>query len=242
MTDDGSPPPDPGVRDAVRQALSVSFATGLYGVSFGALSTVAGLSLAQTAVLSLLMFSGGSQFALVGVVGGGGAPVSAILSASFLGVRNALYGIRLGPLLALHGWRRVLAAHLTIDESTAVATAQSTRRAARAGFWWTGVGVFVLWNAFVLAGALAGDALADPGRWGLDAAAAAAFLGLLWPRLSTREVRLVVLAAGTLALVLVPLAPPGVPVLAAAALAVVISRTPAGRRPAADDAGPGVAA
>ncbi|SDS64696.1 Predicted branched-chain amino acid permease (azaleucine resistance) [Paraoerskovia marina] len=211
-------------RAVVRQALSVSVATGLYGVSFGALATVAGLSLAQSMVLSLLMFSGGSQFALVGVVGSGGAPLAAVLSASFLGVRNALYGVQLSPLLALHGWRRALAAHLTIDESTAVATAQPTRALVRLGFWWTGAGVFVLWNLLVLVGAVAGDALGDPQRWGLDAAAGAAFLGLLWPRLASRAVALTVAIAAAVAVLLVPVTPAGVPVLAAAAVAIVLGQ------------------
>ncbi|BDZ43899.1 hypothetical protein GCM10025865_31980 [Paraoerskovia sediminicola] len=115
-----------------------------------------------------------------------------------------------------------------------MATAQPSRAAARAGFWWTGVGVFVLWNAMVLAGALAGDLLGDPRAWGLDAAAAAAFLGLLWPRLGTRTARVVVLLAVVVAAVLVPLAPPGVPVLAAAAVAVVAAQVlPGGPPPSA---------
>ncbi|MFJ1510692.1 AzlC family ABC transporter permease [Cellulosimicrobium funkei] len=225
------------VRAAVRQAVSVSVATGLYGISFGALSVVAGLDVAQTMALSLLMFSGGSQFALIGVVGAGGAPVAAITTAGFLGVRNALYGAQLGPLLALRSWHKVVAAQFTIDESTAVATAQRSRRAVRAGFWWTGVGIFVLWNAMTLVGALAGDALGDPRAWGLDAAAAAAFLGLLWPRLATRAMQLTAAAAVVVAAALVPVAPGGVPVLAAAAVAVVIGQVDARRRRAADRAG-----
>ncbi len=219
------PPPDPAVRSAVRTAVSVSVATGLYGVSFGALSVAAGLDLPQTMVLSLLMFSGGSQFAAVGVVGAGGAVGAVVATAGLLGARNGLYGVQVAPLLGVRGWRRLLAAHLTIDESTAVATAQPTRAAARAGFWWTGAGVFALWNACTLLGALLGDALGDPRRYGLDAAAAAAFLALLWPRLSgpdARRVRAVAVAAAVLALALTPVVPAGVPVLAAAALAVVV--------------------
>lgn len=220
--------PDPAVRAAVRTALSVSLATGLYGVSFGALSVAAGLDLPQTMVLSLLMFSGGSQFAAVGVVGAGGAVGAVVATAGLLGARNGLYGVQVAPLLGAGGWRRLLAAHLTIDESTAVATAQPTRTAARAGFWWTGAGVFVLWNACTLLGALLGDALGDPRTYGLDAAAAAAFLALLWPRLSggdrraVRTVRVVAVAAAAVALALTPVVPAGVPVLAAAALAVVV--------------------
>ncbi|WP_242448518.1 AzlC family ABC transporter permease [Cellulomonas sp. WB94] len=180
-----SPDRSPAVREAIRQAVSVSLATGLYGVSFGALAVAAGLDLPQTAALSLLMFSGGSQFAFIGVLGPGGA-VAAVATAGLLGTRNGLYGPQVAPLLGAHGWRRPVAAQLTIDESTAVAAAQHDRAASRAGFWWTGIGVFVLWNVFTLVGALLGDALGDPRRYGLDAAAAAAFLGLVWPRLGTR--------------------------------------------------------
>lgn len=213
------------MRAAVRTAVSVSLATGLYGVSFGALSVAAGLDVPQTMALSLLMFSGGSQFAAVGVLGAGGGVGAVVATAGLLGARNGLYGVQVAPLLGVHGWRRLLAAHLTIDESTAVATAQPGPASTRAGFWWTGAGVFALWNAFTLLGALLGDALGDPRRYGLDAAAGAAFLALLWPRLAgprTRTVRVVAVAAAVTALALTPVVPPGVPVLAAAALAVVV--------------------
>jgi len=206
----------------LRQALSVSVATGLYGISFGALSIVAGLNLLQTMALSTLMFTGGSQFAFVGVIGAGGAPVSAVATSGLLGIRNGLYGIQLGPLLAIKGWRRVLAAHVTIDESTAVATAQTTQPLRRAGFWWTGFGVFVGWNTMTFVGALVGNALGDPKMYGLDAAAAAAFLGLLWPRLASRTAQACALVAVIIACVLIPVAPPGVPVLSASLAAVLV--------------------
>jgi predicted branched-subunit amino acid permease len=209
-------------RGAVRQAVSISVATGLYGVSFGALAVAAGLDLLQTQALSVLMFTGGSQFAFVGVVGAGGGGVAAAATAALLGARNALYGAVMAPRLGVRGPRRLLAAHLTIDESTAVATAQRTPEASRAGFWWAGVGVFVLWNVFTLAGALVGDALGDPSRWGLDAAAGAAFLGLLWPRLAARSAQLVAAGAIVVALALTPVTPAGVPVLAAALVAVAV--------------------
>lgn len=213
--------PDPAAA-ARRQAVSVSVATGLYGVSFGALSVAAGLSVPQTVALSLLMFSGGSQFAFIGVVGAGGAAGAAIASAALLGARNGLYGAQLTPLLDLPGRWRLPAAHVTIDESTAVATAQPTRAAARTGFWWTGVGVLVLWNAFTLLGALVGDRLGDPRAYGLDAAAGAAFLALVWPRLASRTAQGVAAAAVAVALATTPLLPAGVPVLLAAVVAVVV--------------------
>lgn len=215
---------DDARRAAVRQAVSVSVATGLYGISFGALGVAAGLSIPQTMALSLLMFSGGSQFAFVGVVAGGGAAGAAIATASLLGVRNALYGPLVTPILRVGRRLRPVAAQLTIDESTAVATAQRDRSAGRVGFWWTGIGVYVLWNAFSFAGALVGDALGDPRRYGLDAAAAAAFLGLVWPRVTgpgTRLAQLVALGAVLVALASTPFVPAGIPVLLAALVAVV---------------------
>lgn len=222
MCDSDDVTPHDPVAAARRQAVSVSVATGLYGVSFGALSVAAGLSVPQTMALSLLMFSGGSQFAFIGVVGAGGAVGAAVASAALLGARNGLYGAQLTPLLDLP-WRwRLPAAHVTIDESTAVATAQPSRRAARVGFWWTGVGVLVLWNLFTLLGALAGDRLGDPRAYGLDAAAGAAFLALVWPRLASRTAQGVAAAAVVVALATTPVLPAGVPVLLAALVAVVV--------------------
>ncbi len=227
----------PEERGAVRQAVSVAVATGLYGISFGALSVAAGLDVLQTMALSLLMFSGGSQFAFIGVLGAGGAPGAAIATAGLLGARNGLYGVQVAPLLGARGWRRPLAAHLTIDESTAVGTAQRTAAAIRTGFWWTGAGVFLLWNAFTLAGAVLGDALGDPTRYGLDAAAAAAFLALLWPRLAGRLARLTAAGAQLGALALTPVVPAGIPVLAAAVVAIVVGWASPGHRPAAAPGG-----
>ncbi|ACZ30258.1 AzlC family protein [Xylanimonas cellulosilytica DSM 15894] len=229
------------VRAAVRQGLSVAVATGLYGISFGALSVAAGVGVWPTMALSLLLFSGGSQFALVGVVGSGGSPFAAVATAALLGVRNGLYGAVVAPVVRARGPRRLLAAQLTIDESTAVAAAQGDRRAARAGFWVAGGGVFVLWNVFTLVGALAGDALGDPRAWGLDAAAAAAFLGLVWPRLAPRRAQLVAAVAVAVSVTLVPFVPPGVPVIAAAGAAILVGLAagPDGAaHPRADDADP----
>lgn len=206
----------------LRQSISVGVATGAYGLSFGALAVAAGLTVPQSCALSLLMFTGGSQFAFVGVVGAGGSPVAAVATAGLLGVRNGLYGLQMAPVLAARGARRLAAAHLTIDESTAVGTAQPTPPLRRLGFWVTGLAVFGLWNASTLVGAVVGDALGDPRRWGLDAAAAAAFLGLLWPRLREGRARGVAAGAVVVAAALTPLVPPGLPVLAAAAVAVVL--------------------
>jgi len=209
---------------AREQAISVSVATGAYGISFGALSIAAGLDVWQTMALSLLVFTGGSQFAFIGVLGAGGAPIAAVVTSTFLGIRNGFYGVALAPVLRpLNGPRKAWAAQVTIDESTAVALAQPADDvpARRDGFWWAGVGVFVLWNAFTVVGAALGSAIGDPGRWGLDAAAAAAFLALLWPRLAPRRAQLVAAASAIVALALTPVLPAGLPILAAAVVAIV---------------------
>lgn len=211
---------------AARQGLAVGVATGAYGISCGALGVVAGLSVWQTVLTSLLLFSGGSQFAFFGVVAAGGSPVAAVATSSLLGVRNAFYGLQLVDLLQVRGWRRPVAAHLTIDESTAVAIGQRDRTQSRIGFWVTGGAVFVLWNATTLIGALAGDALGDPRSYGLDAAAAAAFVGLLWPRLRGRDPLATAALAVLVTMVLAPVTPPGVPVLVAAGAAVLVGLAP----------------
>ncbi|WP_313356181.1 AzlC family ABC transporter permease, partial [Microbacterium sp.] len=180
---------DHALREVWREGLGVAVATSAYGISFGALSVASGLDVWQTCVLSLLMFTGGSQFAFIGVFGAGGiaALPSAVASAALLGVRNVAYGMRMSSIIGDGFWRRAAAAHVTIDESTAVAISQETPQLRRLGFWLTGLGVLVGWNLTTLAGALLGDVLGDPKAWGLDAAAAAAFLALLWPRLRERQ-------------------------------------------------------
>jgi predicted branched-subunit amino acid permease len=217
-----------GETDAVRRAwragVSVTVATSAYGLSFGALAIASGLDLWQTMVLSLLMFSGGSQFAFIGVVAAGGG-IAGVASAAMLGLRNALYGMSMRRVVEPRGALLPLAAHVTIDESTAVALAQTEPRAQRAGFWVTGVGIYLGWNLATLAGALLGDLLGDPRQWGLDAAAAAAFVGLLWPRLRARQAVAVAAGSAVVAAALLPALPAGMPVIVAAAVGVVVGLT-----------------
>ena len=215
-------------KNTVRDSLSVALTVGAYGVAFGAASVAAGFSVLQSCLFSLLTFTGASQFAAVGVVASGGAPLSAIAAATMLGTRNALYGIQMAPLLGVRGLRRVTAAHLTIDESTGVALSQAPRGTAamRLGFWLTGVGVFTFWNLFTLLGALGAQALGDPASWGLDAAVPAAFLGLVWPRLENNFLRLVAVSSMAFALVITPWLPAGLPIIASALVAAAMGWRP----------------
>ena len=202
-------------------SIGVGFATGLYGISFGALSVAAGLDLWQTMVLSLLMFSGGSQFAFIGVVATGAGVVPAILSAWLLGVRNGFYAIRMNPVLSVRALLKPVAAQLTIDESNAVSLlGEPDRKKERLGFWLTGVAVFIFWNTFTFVGAVVGSQLGNPTDWGLDAAAAAAFLGLIWPRLNESKLLVLAVASAFVATSLSVVLPAGIPVLLTAVLAV----------------------
>ncbi len=207
-------------RQIISDGLAVAVATGAYGLSFGAIGVSSGLDVAQTCALSLLVFTGASQFAFVGVIAAGGVPLLGAFSGLLLGVRNALYGLKLAPLLDWHGVRRAAAAHLVIDESTAMSVTRDSTAAARVGFLTTGIGVFVLWNASTLIGAIVGTSIGDPRDYGLDSAVGGAFLALLWPRLSTSRARVAAVLAAMLALVLVPLTPAGIPVLAAGVVAL----------------------
>jgi len=202
---------------AVRMGLSITAAVGVYGVSFGALSVASGLSILQTCALSLLMFTGGSQFAFIGVIGGGGTGAAAWAAATLLGVRNGVYGMQLKTLIRPTAAIIPLMAQMTIDESTATATVQSDHDERVRGFWTAGLGIYVFWNLSTLLGGLLGDSIGDPARWGLDGAAVAAFLGLLWPRLRSRDPIALAVVATLTTLIALPLVPPGIPVLLAAA-------------------------
>jgi len=205
-----------------RDSLSVSFTVGAYGVAFGAAAVANGFSIVQSCLLSLLTFSGASQFAVIGVIGAGGSAISGIATASLLGFRNGLYGVLMSPILKVRGFKRLIAAHITIDESTGVSLSQEARgpEAMREGFWLTGFGVFIFWNLFTLAGALGAKAMGDPSAWGLDAAVPAAFLGLVWPRLKSSTDKTLAIVAALFAIATTPFLPAGLPIIGTAVIAV----------------------
>ncbi len=204
-----------------RTSLSVAFTVGLYGAAFGAAGVTAGFSILQTCLLSLLLFSGASQFAVVGIMGAGGSAISAIATATLLGFRNALYGLQLAPILKVTGLKRILSAQITIDESTAVSTMQENNDDKVRGFYLTGIGVYVFWNLFTYLGALGASAIGDPAVWGLDAAVPAAFCGLVWPRLKDKKQFLISALAIFMALSLTPISAAGVPIIATVLLAII---------------------
>jgi branched chain amino acid efflux pump len=232
-------------RGIVRNALGIGIASAAYALSFGAISTTAGLSITQTCVLSLLMFTGASQFAMVGVIGAGGSAWAGAATAALLGTRNALYGVRLSSLLQVAGLRRLVAAQFVIDETTAMAIARTDALSpsgrgqeggvtqvsrdiaeSRLAFWSTGLILFSLWNLGTLIGALATQVFPDPKALGLDAAPPAAFLALIAPRLRAREPVAIALGAVVVALAVLPFVPSGVPLLIVALMVALIGLRP----------------
>ncbi len=205
-------------RGVVIEAITIGVTTGAYAIPFGALAVTSGLNLWQTVALSVLMFTGASQFALVTVLAGGGSAMAAVASGTLLGARNLFYGLRMRQILqpgpALSG----LAAQMTIDESSAMALAHYDRPVPRPAlaFWSTGVSVFVLWNAGTLVGAVGASSIGDPTRWGLDAAVPAAFLALLWPQITSRRLLGVAIVAAVVGIAMTPVLSAGLPVLCAA--------------------------
>jgi 4-azaleucine resistance transporter AzlC len=222
--------------EIVRAAAGIGLYAAAFGFTFGAVATAAGLPILQVVTLSLVLFSGASQFALVGVLAAGGPAVAALSAALLLGCRNAFYGLPLTPILRPCGLRRLWTAQFVIDETTAMAVGQRTPRAGRFAFWVTGLGLFALWNLGTFAGALIGGGI-NTSAFGLDAAAPAIFLALLWPQLSRTRGRTTALAAVAVTLSLVTVAPAGVPIIAAAAVAIVAGLLPGRGRDSSADQG-----
>jgi branched chain amino acid efflux pump len=226
------PAPLPERAAILRAAIGLGLYAGVFGMSFGAVAISSGLSVGQAMLLSLVMFSGASQFGFAGVVASGGTPFAAVAAALLLGVRNAFYGVAVSEILAPRRLAKLWTAHFVIDETTAMALGQTNPRARRYAFWASGVILCALWQVGSLAGALVGSAI-DPGSFGLDAAAPAVFLALLWPNLHRTDARLVAVGGVVVAVALVPVLPAGMPVVAAAAVAVI-----AGWRPRRSDRSP----
>jgi branched chain amino acid efflux pump len=203
--------------DILSRAAGIGVAVGVYGISFGVLAVASGLSPAQACVMSMLVFTGASQFAFVGVLAGGGGALAAMGPAIMLAVRNAAYGLSLASILPPRLRDRALAAHLVIDETTAMARSQSDPERARHAFLATGVSVWIFWNLGTLIGALAGGGIGDPKTLGLDAMFPAAFLALLAPQLRRPGAPVAAVAGVVIAMALVPFAPAGVPIIAALA-------------------------
>lgn len=209
-------------------SVTLGAVVGVFAVVFGAVAVAAGGSVLQACAMSLLVFTGASQFTAVSVVDSGGTTGSALSAAMLLAARNGVYGLTMASHLDGPLARRLVAAQLTIDETTAMATAQATPAHRRAAFWITGGSVYVFWNLGTLVGAVAASAI-DPATYGLDAAFPAGFVALLAPQFRTRVGRRAGLLGGTICLVTIPFVPVGLSILCAGA-AVVLGIPPDSQR------------
>jgi 4-azaleucine resistance transporter AzlC len=201
-------------------SLTLSFAVGVFGVSFGVGAVSAGATVMQACAISLLVFTGATQFSAVSVIAAGGSTASALGGALLLAARNGVYGLTMSRRLTGSLGKRLVAAQLTIDESTAMSAAQDDPDLQRAAFWITGLSVYVFWNVGTLLGALAGSAI-DPETFGLDAAFPAAYAAMLWPLVRDGRGRLAAMIGAAICLALIPFVPVGIPILCAA-LAVLV--------------------
>ena len=210
----------PELRPVATASLTLGVVVGAFGVVFGVAAVAAGASRLQACALSLLVFTGASQFSAVSVIAGGGTTAAALGAAMLLALRNGVYGLTMARHLGGPLGRRLLAAQLTIDESTAMATAQASPQARTTAFWITGVSIYVFWNLGTLLGATAGSSV-DVARLGLDGAIPAGFVAMVAPQFRTPEGRTAGLLGAAICLVTIPFVPIGLSLLCAA-LAVLV--------------------
>jgi 4-azaleucine resistance transporter AzlC len=203
-------------RSPVTAGILLGFAVGIFGVTFGLLARTSGLSVAKACAMSLLIFTGASQFAAIGVVQSGGSPIAAIGSALLLGARNGVYGLAMSQVLPDRRGQRFFAAQFVIDESTALSLGQTEHHDQVRAFWAAGLGTFVFWNLGTLVGALGGGLIGDPQRWGLDVAFPAGFVALLAPHLAKPGGKKAGLFGALAVIVTSPFLPKGLPILIAA--------------------------
>lgn len=216
---------DPRARPVVVTSVTLGLAVGVFSILFGVGAVAAGATIPQTCAMSLLVFTGASQFSAIAVVASGGSLGSALGGALILAARNGVFGLTMSRRLTGRLPTRLLAAHLVLDESTAMSTAQTDPELQRAAFWITGASIYIFWNLGTLVGALAGNAI-DPRRFGLDAAIPAAFVAVLWPNLRTRHGRQAMALGALLCLVSTPFVPIGLPVLIASMAILIALPTP----------------
>lgn len=211
---------DPALRPVVVASATLGTAVGVFGISFGVGAVNAGATILQACVMSLLVFTGASQFAAVSVIGAGGTTASALSSALVLAARNGVYGLTMGRRINGRLGTRLVAAQLTIDESSAMSVAQDDPQAQRTAFWITGLCIYLFWNLGTLLGALLGSAI-DPQTFGLDAAFPAGFVFMIWPLLRTPRGRTAAAIGVVVCLSLVPFLPIGLPILCASVAVLV---------------------
>ena len=206
--------PTPRVRDGVRAAIPLAPGPFVFGLSFGVLAEGAGMSALAAVLMSATAFAGSAQFAAVSVLDAGGTALAAVMAAVFLNARYAAISISVASIFPGGRVRRLAESQLIVDESWAL-----SGRSGR--FEWpilvgAGLLLYVLWVGSTALGTFVGGALDDPSALGLDAAFAVLFLALAVPYLRGRRALQAAVLAALITLALLPIAPAGVPIVAAA--------------------------
>lgn len=207
-------------RSGARRVAPIALTVAVFGVSFGVLARAADMGPAASIIMSASTFAGSAQFAAASVLAAGGGVGAAIFAAALLNARYAPIGVTAAHAFDGNVWRRLVEAQFVVDESWVIARGPDGRFNRRV-LLGAGLLLYVCWVTGTAVGALAGSTLADPTRLGLDAAFPALFLGLLVSQLASRRALCAALTGGTIALALLPFAPPGVPIIAAAAACVL---------------------
>jgi 4-azaleucine resistance transporter AzlC len=205
-----------GYRRGARAVAPLAVAVFGFGVSFGALARAAGFGWVSPIVMSATTFAGSAQFAAVSILGDGGTVAAAVTAALLLNARYGPIGVSVAPWLRGPVWSRFLRGQLVVDESWVVA-AEGEGRFDPHVLVGAGVVLFAAWVVGTAIGAVGGEALGDPTALGLDAAFPALFLALLIPQVRGRRPLVAALLGAAIALALTPVAPAGVPIIAAAA-------------------------
>ena len=204
---------DPAV---IRNVSPIALTAFVTGASFGAIAVAAHIPIWLVCAMSLLVFAGGSQFMVVGIVAAGGSPIAAVVAGLLLNARHLPFGLAIGDVLGQRLAARIVGSHILGDETVAFAMAQGDRKAAKAVFWTCGLALFLTWNTGTLVGALIGQLIGDPSRFGMDAAFPAAMLALILPALKDRVTLRVAVLGAAIAVATTPFLPAGIPVVLAA--------------------------
>jgi 4-azaleucine resistance transporter AzlC len=217
------PPATPGYREGVRAAAPIGIAALAFGVSFGVLARSAGMGRLAPVVMSLTTFAGSAQFAAASILAAGGGVAAAVAAAVLLNLRYGPMGLSAGSSLEGPWWLRALTAQLMVDESWAIAQ-RDDGRIDRHLLVGAGLLLLVGWVGGTAVGALAGNLVADPASLGLDAAFPALFLALLVGQIRARSRLLAAIGGAVIALALMPVAGPGIPIIAASVACLIGAR------------------
>jgi len=204
----------------MRAIVPIALASATFGASFGVLARASHMGRLAPIVMSATTFAGSAQFAATSVLKEGGGLAAAITAAVLLNARYAAISISVSSIFRGPRWRRLVESQLIVDESWAISS-KGDGRFDRGMLVGAGAVLYAAWTGGTTIGALAGGAIGDPNRLGLDAAFPALFFALLLPQLRERRAVAAALGGAAIALILLPFTPPGVPIIVAAAACLV---------------------